>query len=61
MWTDIKKLEWYMYCVIRGNEDLRLSAVAGTNVVERLANEAIPLSMFLSKRTDRTNSFQQRT
>ena len=34
-----------MYCVIRGNEDLRLSAVAGTNVVNRLANEAIPLSV----------------
>ena len=34
-----------MYCVIRGNEDLRLSAVAGSNVVNRLANEAIPLSV----------------
>ena len=34
-----------MYCVLRGNEDLRLTAVAGTNVVNRLANEAILLSV----------------
>ena len=31
--------------VIRGNEDLHLSAVTGTNIVNRLANETIPVSV----------------